>query len=48
MVKEAGGIITDTEGKSLDNTIAGLHTRAPLLASGNKRLHDAALKLLNA
>jgi len=48
MVKEAGGIITDTEGTDLDTTIAGLHTRAPLLASGNKKLHHAALKLLHA
>jgi myo-inositol-1(or 4)-monophosphatase len=48
MVKEAGGIITDTEGMSLDNVVAGLNTRKPLLAAGNQRLHEAALKLLNA
>ncbi|HTZ17640.1 MAG TPA: inositol monophosphatase family protein [Dissulfurispiraceae bacterium] len=48
LVKEAGGIMTDTTGKSIDRATAGLRTRTPLLASGNSRLHEAALKLLNA
>jgi myo-inositol-1(or 4)-monophosphatase len=48
LVKEAGGIITDTTGKSIDDMSAGLHTRTPLLASGNMKLHEAALNLLNA
>ncbi len=48
LVKEAGGIITDTTGKSMDKTAAGLNARIPLLASGNQKLHDAALKLIDA
>ncbi|HMK56106.1 MAG TPA: inositol monophosphatase family protein [Dissulfurispiraceae bacterium] len=47
LVKESGGVITDTSGNSLDDKAAGLHTRTPLLASGNRNLHEAALKLLN-
>ncbi len=47
MVKEAGGIITNTEGKGLDDLTAGLQTRSPLLASGNMKLHQASLKLLH-
>lgn len=47
LVKESGGVITDTSGKSLDDIAAGLHTRTPLLASGNLKLHEAALRLLN-
>lgn len=47
MVKEAGGIVTDTNGMGIDNVVAGLRTRTPLLAAGNQRLHKAALTLLN-
>lgn len=47
MVKEAGGIFTDIEGNSLADVEAGLDKSAPLLASGNKALHEKALKLLN-
>ena len=46
LVKEAGGIITDTNGMSLDDVVAGLKTRTPILAAGNRGLHTAALNLL--
>jgi myo-inositol-1(or 4)-monophosphatase len=47
MVTEAGGVFTDTEGNSIEHMGAGLHKSTPILASGNKALHDKALKLLN-
>jgi myo-inositol-1(or 4)-monophosphatase len=47
MVKEAGGVISDINGISLDSVVAGLKTRTPLLAAGNQRLHTGALNLLN-
>ena len=46
LTKEAGGVFTDTRGDSLDGIELGLKTSATLLASGNKRLHDKALGLL--
>ncbi|TAN43759.1 MAG: hypothetical protein EPN22_09215 [Nitrospirae bacterium] len=46
LVKEAGGVITDTKGNSIDNAEAGLGRGATILASGNAKLHDKALKLL--
>lgn len=47
MVKESGGIFTDTKGNSVSDLNAALDKRAPLLASGNSALHEKALKLLN-
>jgi len=47
MVTEAGGIFTDMEGNSIADLVAGLDKSAPLLASGNKALHERALKLLH-
>ncbi|MBI5213165.1 MAG: hypothetical protein HY957_07315 [Nitrospirae bacterium] len=46
LVKEAGGIFTDINGNSIDDTELGLNRSAPLLASGNMQLHEKALKLL--
>jgi len=46
LIKEAGGVFTDTKGDSLDGIDLGLEKSAPLLASGNQRLHDKALALL--
>ncbi len=46
LVKEAGGIFTDMNGNSIDDTELGLNRSAPLLASGNMQLHEKALKLL--
>jgi len=47
MVREAGGTFTDTDGNSLADIVIGLDKSAPLLASGNKAMHERALKLLN-
>jgi len=46
LIKEAGGVFTDTKGGSLEGIDLGLEKSAPLLASGNQRLHDKALALL--
>ncbi len=41
VVEGAGGIITDWEGKPL-----GVHSGDKVLAAGDKRMHEAALKLI--
>jgi myo-inositol-1(or 4)-monophosphatase len=46
LVKEAGGIITDTKGDSIENIEVSLKKSTPLLVSGNERLHEKALRLL--
>ena len=46
LTKEAGGIITDLRGNSIDSTDIGLKKSTPLLASGNQRLHAKALLIL--
>lgn len=47
MVAEAGGIFTDVEGNSIADLALGLDRSVPLLASGNKAMHERALKLLH-
>jgi len=47
MVAEAGGTFTDMEGNSITDLVVGLDRSVPLLASGNKALHERALKLLH-
>ncbi len=47
MVAEAGGIFTDTDGNSIADAGTGLDISTRLLASGNRALHERALKLLN-
>jgi myo-inositol-1(or 4)-monophosphatase len=47
LLKEAGGIFTDLEGKSLERQNLGLEKGATLLAAANPALHKKALKLLN-
>ena len=47
LVKEAGGVCTAINGRPLEGVALGLERSAPLLASGNLRLHDKALRLLN-
>ncbi len=47
MVAEAGGIFTDMDGNSIADLVAGLDRSVSLLASGNKALHERALKLLH-
>lgn len=46
LVKEAGGIFTDINGHSIDDTLIGIEKSATLLVSGNEYLHEKALKLL--
>lgn len=46
LVKEAGGIFTDLEGRGLEGLELGLRRSTPCLASGNRGLHREALKLL--
>lgn len=47
LVKEAGGVITDTSGAQIENTILGLGKSSSLLAAGNPQLHRRALELLS-
>lgn len=47
LVKEAGGIFTDLKGNTIEAVEVGLSKSTSLLASGNARLHDKALQLLN-
>lgn len=47
LIREAGGVFTDTGGNSIENVGAGLDKSVPLLASANQQLHDKALKLLH-
>lgn len=46
LVKEAGGLTTDLSGRPLDSIELGLKRIAPILSSGNERLHSKALELL--
>ncbi len=46
LVKEAGGVFTDMEGKDIDGQKLGMQTGASLLASANPEIHRAALKAL--
>jgi myo-inositol-1(or 4)-monophosphatase len=47
LVTEAGGVFTDTDGNSIEDVGSGLENSVPLLASGNRALHERALQLLN-
>ena len=47
LVKEAGGIFTDLSGHAIDTLEVSLKKSTPLLVSGNKKLHDRALRLLS-
>ncbi len=47
LVKETGGIFTDMKGDLIDTIELSLKKSTPLLASGNERLHEKALRLLN-
>ncbi|MBI5196279.1 MAG: hypothetical protein HZA10_08145 [Nitrospirae bacterium] len=46
LVKEAGGIVTDLDGKSLDKIPVGIEKISPILASANELLHRKALNAL--
>jgi myo-inositol-1(or 4)-monophosphatase len=47
LVREAGGIFTDTKGNSIGTLEVSLKKSSSLLAAGNKNLHEKALRLLN-
>jgi myo-inositol-1(or 4)-monophosphatase len=47
LVMEAGGIFTDIKGNSIEDLEVSLKKSTPLLVSGNTKLHEKALRLLN-
>ena len=47
LVQEAGGIFTDMKGKSIETLEVSLKKSSSLLVSGNKNLHEKALRLLS-
>jgi myo-inositol-1(or 4)-monophosphatase len=47
LIKEAGGVFSDTGGNPIEDMEIGLKRSAPILAAGNKQLHEKALKLLS-
>ncbi|MFQ3573258.1 MAG: inositol monophosphatase family protein [Thermodesulfovibrionales bacterium] len=47
LVKEAGGIVTDTEGKDIDDLEIGIKKSIPIVASANTNIHLQILKVLN-
>ncbi len=47
LVREAGGIVTDLDGSEISGVPLGLKRSAPLLAAGNRQLHQRALELLH-
>jgi myo-inositol-1(or 4)-monophosphatase len=46
LAREAGGIVTDTEGGDIDSVALGLKRSSPLLAACNASLHKRAATLL--
>lgn len=48
LVHEAGGIVTDMNGRSIEKTPVGLEKSVSLLASGNEHLHQKALEALSS
>lgn len=48
LVKESGGVFTDFNGRCIEDAPIGIQKSVTLLASGNKGLHEKALKLLNS
>ncbi len=47
LVKEARGIVTDLSGHTIETLGVSLKKSTTLLVSGNKKLHDEALRLLS-
>lgn len=45
IVEEAGGIVTDQKGKSL-NGLLNVNTRTSIIAAGNKNLHEEIMKIM--
>jgi myo-inositol-1(or 4)-monophosphatase len=48
LIKEAGGIVTDLNGKEIDEVEVGVKRSTPLLASANEQLHQRALEVLQS
>lgn len=46
LVREAGGVVTDTSGLPLDETHLGVERTRPVLAASNAKLHEVALNRL--
>ena len=46
VVREAGGIVTDTQGGSLEETPLGLGRTSPFIGAANRTLLDKALNAL--
>jgi myo-inositol-1(or 4)-monophosphatase len=46
LVKEAGGTVSDLEGREIDSIEVGVKRATPVLASANKELHEKALEVL--
>ncbi len=46
LVKEAGGIVTDLKGDSIESVEIGVKKSTPLLAAGNEKLHGRAVEVL--
>ena len=44
---EAGGIFTDMKGNSIETLEVSLKKSSSLLVSGNKKIHEKALRLLS-
>jgi len=47
LIKEAGGMVTDLDGKEIDGVEVSVDRSTPLLASANEKLHRKALDALN-
>lgn len=47
LVKESGGIMTNLQGKDINNIPLDLKRSTPLLASGNRQLHQKTIELLS-
>jgi myo-inositol-1(or 4)-monophosphatase len=48
LVKEAGGIVTDLDGNSVDDVPIGVKRASSLLAAANRSLHEMAIAVLHA
>lgn len=47
MIREAGGVVSDVEGRSIDDVPAGLDARTTLLCASDEATHRLALSLLH-
>lgn len=44
LAREAGGIVTDLSGKSIEDITLGLGYSAPIMASGNQSIHEILIR----